>query len=114
MKKNFLALAAFGVLAAAAHAETYEGVHQFVSTRSADAARTEAMAAASAPDQNVVPGSRGPLPFKAVADSAKVRAEAVAASYAPDQNVTPGSRVNSKVISTFKNPALNNAAVAAR
>lgn len=114
MKKNILALAALGLIAAAAQGETYDGVHQFVSTKSADVARAEAVATASAPDQNVVPGSRGALPFKAVADSAKVRADAVAAAYASDTNVVPGSRVNSKVISTFKNPALNNAAVAAK
>ncbi|MBO9513835.1 MAG: DUF4148 domain-containing protein [Variovorax sp.] len=113
MKKNLLALAALGLVAAAAQAETYDGVHQFVSSKSAEAVRAEAVATASAPDQNVVAGSRGPLPFKATADSAKVRAEAVAAAYAPDQNVTPGSRYNSKVVSTFQNPALN-AAVAAK
>jgi len=114
MKKNVLALAALGLIAVAAQAETYDGVHQSVSTKSADAARAEAVATASAPNQNVVAGSRGPLPFKAVADSAKVRADAVAASYASDSNVVPGSRVNSKVISTFKNPALDNASVAAK
>ncbi|MBO9651001.1 MAG: DUF4148 domain-containing protein [Variovorax sp.] len=114
MKKNLLALAALGLIAAAAQAETYDGVHQFVSAKSADAARAEAVATASAPDQNVVAGSRGALPFKSVADTAKVRAEAVSTAYASDTNVVPGSRVNSKVISTFKNPGLNNAAVAAK
>ena len=66
----------------------------------AEAART-----AAAPNQNVVRGSRGAEPFKAVANPEAVYAQAVATANAPDQNVTGGSRVNSRVISTMPNRA---------
>src|SRR5690606_23601903 len=70
-----------GTLAAAltlgvAHAEEYQGVHTFESQRSAESVRAEAVAAAHAPNQNVVSGSRGPLPFQALASRDSVHQEA--------------------------------------
>lgn len=97
-----LSIAALGAfMLGAADAETYEGVLQFQSQRDRSGVQAEAVAAAHAPDQNVVPGSRGPLPFTPMAARRDVQAQAIAAAQAPDQNVVPGSRVNSQVISTM-------------
>lgn len=105
---KFLAVTAFSVLAAlgtvAAQAESYDGVHSHVSSLSRADVDAEAVRTATAPNQNVVRGSRGAEPFKPAADRAAVAQEAMRAAYAPDQNVSSGSRVNSKVISTMRNP----------
>ncbi|MET0544086.1 MAG: DUF4148 domain-containing protein [Variovorax sp.] len=104
--RTLLAAAAISMLAAfGAQAETYDGVQQPVSALSRSDVAAEAVRAASAPNQNVVRGSRGAEAFTPVADPAAVRAQAIAAASAPDQNVSSGSRVNSRVISTMKNPA---------
>jgi hypothetical protein len=105
---KFLAVTALSALAAlgsiAARAESYDGVHGHVSAVSRADVNAEALRTASAPDQNVVRGSRGAEPFKATADRAVVAQEATRTAYAPDQNVSSSSRVNSKVISTLRNP----------
>ena len=102
---HILAAAALTLLAATgAQAETYDGVQTVNSVRSRSEVNAEAVATASAPDQNVVRGSRGAETVAVSGDRAKVRAEAVRAASAPDQNVTSGSRFNSKVISTLPNP----------
>ena len=102
-----IAVASFAMLAAAgAKAESYEGVQQSVSAKTRAEVNEEAMRAAAAPNQNVTRGSRGPETVKPMADPARVYNDAVAAAAAPDQNVVSGSRVNSKVISTMRNPAL--------
>jgi hypothetical protein len=95
----FALIAMFAI--GAAHAETYEGVLTLESQRPRSSVLAEAIAAANAPDQNVVPGSRGPLPFKPMLPRTRVQSEAVQAARAPDQNVVPSSRVNSLVISTM-------------
>ncbi|MDR6854738.1 DUF4148 domain-containing protein [Variovorax guangxiensis] len=103
---HILAAAALSFLAAAgAHAETYQGVQAPVSAVNRADIEAEAARTASAPNQNVVRGSRGAEPFKAVANPEAVYAQAVATANAPDQNVTGGSRVNSRVISTMPNRA---------
>jgi hypothetical protein len=79
-------------------------VNTAVSTKSRDEVNAEAVRAASAPNQNVTRGSRGPETVAVSKDRAIVEAEAIRTSYAPDQNVTGGSRVNSRVISTMQNP----------
>ncbi|MCY1230082.1 hypothetical protein D9M72_424790 [compost metagenome] len=102
---HILAAAALTLFAAAgAQAETYEGVHTAVSTKSREEVHAEAMRTASAPDQNVTRGSRGPETVAVSKARAIVEAEAVRTAYAPNQNVTAGSRVNSKVISNMKHP----------
>lgn len=102
---QILAAAALTLLVAVgAQAETYQGVNTAVSTKSRDEVNAEAVRAASAPNQNVTRGSRGPETVAVSKDRAIVQAEAVRTSYAPDQNVTGGSRVNSRVISTMQNP----------
>jgi hypothetical protein len=102
---SILAAAALSFVAVTgAQAETYQGVAQPVSANSRAAVNAEAVRAASAPDQNVPLGSRGPVPFTSTADAAKVRAEAVATAHAPDQNVASGSKYNSRVISTMQTP----------
>jgi hypothetical protein len=102
---QILAAAALTLVAAVgAQAETYQGVNTAVSTKSRDEVNAEAVRAASAPNQNVTRGSRGPETVAVSKDRAIVQAEAVRTSYAPDQNVTGGSRVNSRVISTMQNP----------
>jgi len=102
---HILAAAALTLLAATgAQAESYEGVNTAVSTKSRDEVNAEAVRTASAPNQNVTRGSRGPETVAVSKDRAIVEAEAVRTAYAPDQNVTGGSRVNSKVISTMAHP----------
>jgi hypothetical protein len=103
---QLIAIAALSLVAAVgAQAETYQGVTQLVSTKSRDEVNAEAVRTASAPNQNVVRGSRGPETVAVSKDRSIVEAEAVMAAHAPDQNVSAGSRVNSKVISTMANPA---------
>lgn len=91
-----LSLAAFG-----AQAETYEGVQAPVSSLSRADVAAEAARTASAPNQNVTRGSRGPETVPVSQPRTLVEAEAVRAANAPDQNVVGGSRVNSRVISTM-------------
>ncbi|MDN6884054.1 DUF4148 domain-containing protein [Variovorax sp. CAN2819] len=102
---QILAAATLALLAATgAQAETYQGVNTAVSTKSRDEVNAEAVRTASAPNQNVVRGSRGAETVAVSKDRSIVEAEAVRTAYAPDQNVTGGSRVNSKVISTMPHP----------
>jgi hypothetical protein len=103
---HILAAAALSFLAAAgAHAESYHGVQTPVSALSRADVDAEAASTASAPNQNVVRGSRGAEPVKSLANPEAVYAQAVATANAPDQNVSSGSRVNSRVISTMPNRA---------
>jgi hypothetical protein len=102
---QILAAAALTLLAASgAQAETYQGVNAAVSTKSRDEVNAEAVRTASAPNQNVTRGSRGPETVAVSKDRSLVEAEAVRTAAAPDQNVSSGSRVNSKVISTMQHP----------
>lgn len=110
---QIVAVGSFALLAAAgAKAETYEGVQPLASAKSRAEVSAEAMRTASAPDQNVVRGSRGAETMAVSRDRAGVVFEAMRTSAAPDQNVTSGSRVNSKVISTLQNPVDARAAAA--
>lgn len=103
---HLLAAAALSILAATgAQAETYDGVHAAVSAKSREEVNAEAVKTASAPNQNVVRGSRGAEPFNSVADPAAVRAQAIATANAVDANVVPGSKVNSRLISTMNRTA---------
>ena len=98
---HLLAIVATSLAAVAAHAETYEGVHQGANLLDRDAVASEAVATAHAPNQNVTRGSRGADPFTSTASRQSVYEDAVLTAHAPDQNVTGGSRVNSVVISTM-------------
>ena len=110
---QIVAVGSFALLAAAgAKAESYEGVQPLVSAKSRTEVDAEAMRTASAPDQNVVRGSRGAETMAVSRDRAGVVYEAMRAAAAPDQNVTSGSRVNSKVVSTMQNPVDARAAAA--
>lgn len=99
MRKTF-GLLAILALAGAAHAESYDGVHQGPGLLAREDVAAQAVAAAHAPDQNVTRGSRGPDPFTSTVSRESMRQAAVEAARAPDQNVVDGSRVNSVVIST--------------
>lgn len=101
MRKTFGLLAILALAGAAAHAETYDGVHQGPGLLERGDVAAQAVAAAHAPDQNVTRGSRGADPFTSTVSRDAMRQVAVAAAHAPDQNVTSGSRVNSVVISTM-------------
>jgi hypothetical protein len=102
---QIVAVASFAMLAAAgAKAESYEGVQPAVSAKSRADASAEALSTASAPNQNVVRGSRGAETMAVSTERGRVVAEAVRATAAPDQNVSASSRVNSQVISTMQNP----------
>ncbi len=108
-----VAIGSFALLAAAgAKAESYEGVQPLASAKSRAEVNAEAVRAASAPDQNVVRGSRGAETMAVSRDRAGVVFEAMRTAAAPDQNVTSGSRVNSKVVSTMQNPVDARAAAA--
>lgn len=110
---QIVAVASFAMLAAAgAKAESYEGVQPVVSAKSRADVNAEAMRTASAPDQNVVRGSRGAETMAVSTERARIVAEAVRATAAPDQNVSASSRVNSQVISTMPNPVDARAAAA--
>ena len=108
-----VAVGSFALLAAAgAKAESYEGVQPLTSAKSRAEVNAEAVREASAPDQNVVRGSRGAETMAVSRDRAGVVFEAMRTAAAPDQNVTSGSRVNSKVVSTLQNPVDARAAAA--
>ena len=108
-----VAIGSFALLAAAgAKAESYEGVQPLTSAKSRIEVNAEAVREASAPDQNVVRGSRGAESMAVSRDRAGVVFEAMRTAAAPDQNVTSGSRVNSKVVSTMQNPVDARAAAA--
>jgi hypothetical protein len=110
---QIVAVGSFALLAAAgAKAETYEGVQPLASAKSRAEVSAEAVRTASAPDQNVVRGSRGAETMAVSRDRAGVVFEAMRTAAAPDQNVTSGSRVNSKVVSTLQNPLDARAAAA--
>ena len=110
---QIVVVGSFAMLAAAgANAESYEGVQPLASAMSRAEVNAEAVRTASAPDQNVVRGSRGAETMAISRDRAGVVYEAMRAAAAPDQNVTSGSRVNSKVISTLQNPLDARAAAA--
>ncbi|MGJ7494395.1 DUF4148 domain-containing protein [Variovorax sp. RT4R15] len=93
------------VVATGVQAEPYDGVHPAVSARMREDVNAEAVRTASAPNQNVARGSRGPETVAISKDRSIVEAEAIRTASAPDQNVASGSRVNSKVISTISSPA---------
>ena len=102
---KMLAVALLSSLCAiGAGAEEYTGVQPAASAMNRDVVNAEAVAAASAPNQNVPAASRVHAPLNKSRDRAAVQAEAERASAAPDQNVAAGSRVNSRVISTMENP----------
>ena len=110
---QIVAVGSFALLAAAgANAESYEGVQPLASAMSRAEVAAEAMRTASAPNQNVVRGSRGAETMAISRDRAGVVYEAMRTAAAPDQNVSSGSRVNSKVISTLQNPLDARAAAA--
>lgn len=110
---QLVAVGSFAMLAAAgAKAESYEGVQPAVSAKSRADVNAEAVRTASAPDQNVVRGSRGAEGMAVSTERARVVAEAVRTAAAPDQNVTSSSRVNSQVVSTMQNPVDARAAAA--
>ena len=116
---NLFAAAAFawlGLIAATGvQAETYEGVQAPVSGLNRADVQGEAMRTAPAPDQNVTRGSRGAGNGRSCrATAASVQAEAVRAASAPDQNVNASSRVNSKLVSTMRNPIDVRAELATR
>ncbi|MEJ8858438.1 DUF4148 domain-containing protein [Variovorax robiniae] len=99
------ALALVGLIAATGvQAETYEGVQAPVSGLNRADVQSEAIRTATAPDQNVTRGSRGPETVQVSVARSVVKAEAVRTAAAPDQNVNPSSRVNSKLVSTLGNP----------
>jgi len=109
------ALAGVGLIAATGvQAETYEGVQAPVSGLNRADVQGEAMRAAHAPDQNVTRGSRGPETVELSGDRRPVKAQAIRAAAAPDQNVNPSSRVNSKLVSTMRNPVDVRAEIATR
>jgi len=110
---QLVAVGSFALLAAAgANAETYQGVQPLASAMSRAEVAAEAVRTASAPNQNVVRGSRGAETMAISRDRAGVVYEAMRTAAAPDQNVSSGSRVNSKVISTLQNPLDARAAAA--
>jgi hypothetical protein len=92
-------ICAFGVAA-----EEYTGVQAPTSALKREDVNAEAVAAASAPDQNIPAAARPHGPLRSPRDRAVVQAEAERAAAAPDQNISASSRVNSRVISTMENP----------
>ncbi|MDI3384082.1 DUF4148 domain-containing protein [Xenophilus aerolatus] len=105
IRATFLAVSALALLGTtAAQAESYDGVHAPAGALGRSAVQAEAVRTAAARDQNVVRGSRGAETVAVSQARAGVQAEAVRTAAAPDQNVSSGSRVNSRVVSTMRNP----------
>lgn len=100
---KLLSAIAIAVMAAsgAAHAETYEGVQSITSVKTRAEMNAQAVATASAPNQNVTNGSRVSPALTTPADRNVVGAEAVAAAQAPNQNLNRGAFVNSSVPSQY-------------
>lgn len=92
------------LVAAGAHAEAYDGVHNAVSSKTREEVNVEAVRTATAPNQNVVRGSRVAETLAESKARSLVEAEAIHHNLRPDQNVATGSRFNSKVISTLPHP----------
>jgi len=111
IRTTFLAVSAIALLGTtAAQAERYDGVQTLPGGGGGGgggmqraAVMADAVRSASAPDQNVVRGSRGAEKVLVSQDRSIARAEALRAAAAPDQNVSAGSRVNSRVVSTMPN-----------
>lgn len=93
------------LVAAGTHAEAYDGVHNTTSFKTREEVNAEAVRAATAPNQNVVRGSRVAETLAESKDRSLVEAEAIYHNLRPDANVATGSRFNSKVISTLPHPA---------
>ena len=93
------------LVAAGAHAEAYDGVHNATSFKTREEVNAEAVSTATAPNQNVVRGSRVTETLPESKARSLVEAEAIHHNLRPDQNVATGSRFNSKVISTLPHPS---------
>jgi len=115
---SLLAAAAFAVLgliaATGVQAETYQGVQAPLSGLNRADVQGEAMRTAWSSDQNVTRGSRGPETVAVSGQRSVVQDEAIRAAAAPDQNVNVSSRVNSKLVSTLRNPVDARAEIARR
>ncbi|MDA7415404.1 alpha/beta hydrolase [Xenophilus arseniciresistens] len=96
-----LAAATLSLLAAAVHAEPYQGVLDFQGQLSRAEVQAQAVAQAHAPNQNINASSiaLGPLPQSR--DRASVRAEAVAAAHDPRQNLNRSAFADSQVPATY-------------
>ena len=94
------------LLACSAHAQTGPG------RNSADV-EAEAVAAAHAPNQNIVRGSRGAEAFTPVADPDAMQRQAMETARAPNQNITRGSRGFDPFTSSADEAAIRAQATAA-
>jgi len=104
---QIIAAAALTLFAAVgAQAETYDGVQQVVSVKSRATVDAEAVAAASAPDQNINRSSKVAPALTSPASRAAVAAEAVASANAANQNLDRKSFVNSTVPAEYTNGSL--------
>ncbi len=105
---KIVAAAALSLLAAvAAHAETYEGVHQITSERSRADVSAEAVVAARAANPYSDAAAAGVAPaLTASVDRNAVRAQAVAAAHDPLQSLDRKAFVNSVIPSQYTNGSL--------
>lgn len=104
---KILSAIAIAVMAAsgAAHAETYDGVQAMTGVKSRSEVNAQAVAAASAPNQNVTNGSRVTPLLTSPADRSRINAEAIAAAQDSNQNLSRGAFVNSAVPAQYKSQA---------
>lgn len=90
------------------------GVQAQTSTgRNSADVEAEAVAAAHAPNQNVVRGSRGAEAFTPMADPDAVQRQAMETARAPNQNITRGSRGFDPFTSSADEAAMRAQAMAA-
>ncbi|RYF33583.1 MAG: alpha/beta hydrolase [Comamonadaceae bacterium] len=100
---KILSAIAIAVMAAsgAAHAETYDGVQAVKSANTREEVNAQAVAAASAPNQNVDMRSRVMPAMTHPADRSVISAQGVAAARAPNQNLNRNAFVNSVIPSQY-------------
>ena len=105
---KLLSAIAIAVMAAsgAAHAETYEGVQSITSVKTRAEMNAQAVATASAPNQNVTNGSRVTPALVSSTSRAAVAEQAVAAAHAPNQNLDRKAFVNSAIPAQYTNGSL--------
>lgn len=100
---RILALAAVSLLAAAAQAETYDGVHALTNGVDRAATRTQAVASAHAPNPYAEGAQSGVTTVNSERSRAAVQADAVAAAHAPNQNLYREAFAGSVIPAAFGN-----------
>ncbi|MFM9925388.1 alpha/beta hydrolase [Variovorax sp. H27-G14] len=102
------ATAAFALLGtAAAHAESYEGVHAVTSAASRGSVQAEAVAAARSGNVYSDSNAEGTVAFNSTLDRSTVREQAVAAAHNPLQSLDRRAFYRDQVPSAYSKPSVS-------